>query len=218
MDQGAGASGARRRVGPRAGVGLALALAAAAVAAALAWPRGDGEFRVALHGQLDGAAAERVGAMLDRAPRAVLLVIDAEGDDWPAATTLLDAIARAQARGVRVGGFVEGRALGWAALAALACDALYVHPGALLGRALPYRPDSDLDDVTKDRWRIQAQASFEAVAQRRGRNVDAARALVQNDMVLEGADIVSHQLAVATCGSADEAERRLGPAGAFGSR
>lgn len=202
----------------RAGVGLALALGAAALVAAFAWPRGGGEFRVALRGRLDEAAADRLAAVLERAPRAVLLVIDAEGDDTPAATRLLDAIDRAQARGVAVAGFVEGRAHGWAALAALACDSLYVHPAATLGRALPYALDAPLDDLAKLRLRTQAEESFRYVAERRRRNADAARSLVTNNMVLEGADIVSYQLAVGTCRSADEAARRLGPAGAFGTQ
>ena len=94
-------------------------------------------------GELDVARARQIGTLLghhlDAGGNWVALRIDSAGGDLTACQQLAQTLAELDGQSVRTVAYVAGQARGGAALVALACDELVVHPEAKLG-AGPVRP------------------------------------------------------------------------------
>ncbi len=84
------------------------------------------------------------------------LRIDSAGGDLAASVRIATTLARLDANSVRTVGYVPAEATGGAALVALACDQLVMHPEARLGAASPIEPSRNLEVATDQATELAA--------------------------------------------------------------
>ncbi|NIP85313.1 MAG: hypothetical protein GTO03_07045, partial [Planctomycetales bacterium] len=136
--------------------------------------------RIMLDRPLDAKLAETRLRMMQDAIHGqtnfLCLWIDAPGGDLEAATRLADFISQLDSEKVMTTAYVPSRATGTAALVALACDDVVMHPEALLGGG-----DQDL---SAEQRRDVIAAIDDIIAPRKARSPALLAAMFQEDLVV----------------------------------
>ncbi|RIK44408.1 MAG: hypothetical protein DCC58_08345 [Chloroflexi bacterium] len=136
----------------------------------------DNEIDLGLAAYLNRVLAEAADA--DAA--AVVLEINTPGGRLDAALEMRDALLGAS---VRTLAFVNREAFSAGALIAIACDEIYMTPGAVLGAATPVLGSGE----TADEKIVSAvRKTFKSTAEARGREPAVAEAMVDPDVAIDG--------------------------------
>ncbi len=138
---------------------------------------------------LEGAVEHGLKSYLERAFKeaerveadAILMEINTPGGRVDAAQEIRDLIVEAP---VPVYAYVKPQALSAGAYLAMACDALYMAPGATLGAAEPRLglTGEEVDEKTLSAW----EAEMITVAEMRGRDPEIAAAMVRREISISG--------------------------------
>lgn len=150
---------------------------------------GSGDKNTLYQVSLEGAVEYGLKSYLERAFReaeaveasAILLEINTPGGRVDAAQEIRDMIVEAP---VPVYAYVKPHALSAGAYLAMACDALYMAPGATLGAAEPRLglEGEEVDEKTLSAW----EADMITVAEMRGRDPEIAAAMVRREISIPG--------------------------------
>ena len=112
--------------------------------------------------------------------------------------------------------FVENQAISAGAIIALASDKIYMAPGSRIGDALAMLMNptgtgyQDLDDHSREKITAPVDALVRTIAERKGRDIDLARAMVRRELEYKIGDeviVTDEQVLVLTN---TEAERKVG--------
>jgi membrane-bound serine protease (ClpP class) len=121
------------------------------------------------------AEAEAAGAA------AVLLEIDTPGGRLDAVLQMRDALLGSSVPTIA---FVDRTAFSAGALIAIACEEIYMTPGAVIGAATPV--DGATGETATEKIVSAVRTTFKATAEARGRDPRVAEAMVDPDVVIEG--------------------------------
>lgn len=140
---------------------------------------------VPITGTIDLGLAPYLSRVLDEAEAegaaAVLLQIDTPGGRLDAVLQMRDALLSS---GVPTIAFVDRTAFSAGALIAIACEAIYMTPGAVMGAATPV--DGATGETATEKIVSAVRTTFKATAEARGRNPRVAEAMVDPDVTIEG--------------------------------
>jgi membrane-bound serine protease (ClpP class) len=174
--------GARRRLC----LGFAALLGALVLgAAAGAQDESGAVYVVPITGEIDLGLApylDRVlGEAADADAAAVLLEIDTPGGRLDAVLQMRDALLSS---GVPTIAFIDRNAFSAGALIAIACEAIYMAPGAVFGAATPV--DAGSGDTASEKIISAVRSTFRTTAEARGRDPRVAEAMVDPDVAIDG--------------------------------
>jgi membrane-bound serine protease (ClpP class) len=167
-------------------IGLLFALAALmpAIAGAQTESSQPPVYVVSITGTIDLGLAPYLERVLDEAEdaqaSAVILEIDTPGGRLDAVLQMKDALLDANVPTVA---FVNRTAFSAGALIAIACESIYMQPGAVMGAATPV--DSG-GDTASEKVISAVRKTFNSTAEVRGRDPAVAEAMVDPDVVIDG--------------------------------
>ena len=140
---------------------------------------------VPITGTIDLGLAPYLSRVLDEAEAAgaaaVLLQIDTPGGRLDAVLQMRDALLGS---GVPTIAFVDRTAFSAGALIAIACEEIYMAPGAVMGAATPV--DGATGETATEKIVSAVRTTFKATAEARGRDPLVAEAMVDPDVVIDG--------------------------------
>ena len=140
---------------------------------------------VPITGTIDLGLAPYLSRVLDQAEAegaaAVLLQIDTPGGRLDAVLQMRDALLGS---GVPTIAFVDRTAFSAGALIAIACEEIYMTPGAVMGAATPV--EGATGETATEKIVSAVRTTFKATAEARGRDPRVAEAMVDPDVVIEG--------------------------------
>lgn len=125
-----------------------------------------------------------INRALEQKAAIVLLEINTPGGSVDYLREIVADIQRAQASGARTVAYVTAWAKSAGALIALACDDIYMAPGATIGSAMPIVPGKELGDAEREKYVAAIKSDFRAQAERTGRSAALAEAMVDLDVEL----------------------------------
>ena len=111
----------------------------------------------------------------------MLLQIDTPGGRLDAVLQMRDALLGS---GVPTIAFVDRTAFSAGALIAIACEEIYMTPGAVMGAATPV--DGATGETATEKIVSAVRTTFKATAEARGRDPRVAEAMVDPDVVIDG--------------------------------
>jgi membrane-bound serine protease (ClpP class) len=148
----------------------------------------DGEgavYVVPITGTIDLGLAPYLDRVLGEAEEddaaAVLLEVDTPGGRLDAVLQMKDALLGADVRTIA---FVDRSAFSAGALITIACETIYMAPGAALGAATPV--DGGTGDTASEKVVSAVRKTFKATAEARGREPQVAEAMVDPDVEIDG--------------------------------
>jgi membrane-bound serine protease (ClpP class) len=167
-------------------IALAVVSLASHAASAQSEPgTGGAVYVVPITGTIDLGLAPYLSRVLDQAEAegaaAVLLQIDSPGGRLDAVLQMRDALLGS---GVPTIAFVDRTAFSAGALIAIACEEIYMTPGAVMGAATPV--DGATGETATEKVVSAVRTTFKATAEARGRDPRVAEAMVDPDVVIEG--------------------------------
>ena len=140
---------------------------------------------VPITGTIDLGLAPYLSRVLDQAEAegaaAVLLQIDTPGGRLDAVLQMRDALLGSEVPTIA---FVDRTAFSAGALIAIACEEIYMTPGAVMGAATPV--DGATGETATEKIVSAVRTTFKATAEARGRDPRVAEAMVDPDVVIEG--------------------------------
>src|SRR5918993_680732 len=140
---------------------------------------------VPITGTIDLGLAPYLSRVLDQAEAegaaTVLLQIDTPGGRLDAVLQMRDALLGS---GVPTIAFVDRTAFSAGALIAIACETIYMTPGAVLGAATPV--DGATGETATEKVVSAVRTTFKATAEARGRDPLVAEAMVDPDVAIDG--------------------------------
>jgi len=140
---------------------------------------------VPITGTIDLGLAPYLSRVLDQAEAegaaAVLLQIDTPGGRLDAALQMRDALLGS---GVLTIAFVDRTAFSAGALITIACEEIYMTPGAVVGAATPV--DGATGETATEKIVSAVRTTFKATAEARGRDPRVAEAMVDPDVAIDG--------------------------------
>lgn len=138
------------------------------------------------------AEAEEQGA------DAIVLVLSTPGGYLDAAVTIRDELLATTAPTLA---YVDREAFSAGALLAMACDAIYMAPGGVIGAATPVLIEGTTVIAASEKEIAAARSLFAATAEATGKPIDLAEAMVDPDVVVPGV-IEADKLLSLTAGEA----------------
>jgi membrane-bound serine protease (ClpP class) len=138
------------------------------------------------------AEAEAEGAA------AVLLQIDTPGGRLDAVLQMRDVLLGSSVPTIA---FVDRTAFSAGALIAIACEEIYMAPGAVIGAATPV--DGSTGETATEKIVSAVRTTFKATAEARGRDPRVAEAMVDADVAIEGLVARGELLTLTTVEAAD---------------
>ncbi len=169
---------------------LALAFLASHATSAQTEPGASGTgsgavYVVPITGTIDLGLAPYLSRVLDHAEAegaaAVLLQIDTAGGRLDAVLQMRDALLGS---GVPTIAFVDRTAFSAGALIAIACEEIYMTPGAVMGAATPV--EGATGETATEKIVSAVRTTFKATAEARGRDPLVAEAMVDPDVAIDG--------------------------------
>jgi membrane-bound serine protease (ClpP class) len=140
---------------------------------------------VPITGTIDLGLAPYLSRVLDQAEAegaaAVLLQIDTPGGRLDAVLQMRDALLGS---GVPTIAFVDRTAFSAGALIAIACEEIYMTPGAVMGAATPV--EGATGETATEKIVSAVRTTFKATAEARGRDPLVAEAMVDPDVTIDG--------------------------------
>jgi membrane-bound serine protease (ClpP class) len=140
---------------------------------------------VPITGTIDLGLAPYLNRVLSEAEAegaaAVLLQVDTPGGRLDAVLQMRDALLGS---GVPTIAFVDRTAFSAGALIAIACEEIYMAPGAVMGAATPV--DGSTGETATEKIVSAVRTTFKATAEARGRDPQVAEAMVDPDVAIEG--------------------------------
>jgi membrane-bound serine protease (ClpP class) len=140
---------------------------------------------VPITGTIDLGLAPYLSRVLDEADAegaaAVLLQIDTHGGRLDAVLQMRDALLGSDVPTIA---FVDRTAFSAGALIAIACEEIYMAPGAVIGAATPV--DGATGETATEKIVSAVRTTFKATAEARGRDPRVAEAMVDPDVVIDG--------------------------------
>jgi len=140
---------------------------------------------VPITGTIDLGLAPYLNRVLNEAEEegaaAVLLQIDTPGGRLDAVLQMRDALLGS---GVPTIAFVDRTAFSAGALIAIACEQIYMTPGAVMGAATPV--DGATGETATEKIVSAVRTTFKATAEARGRDPRVAEAMVDPEVAIEG--------------------------------
>lgn len=141
---------------------------------------------VSITGTIDLGLAPYLERVIDEAEAAgaaaVILEIDTPGGRLDAVLQMQDTLLDADVRTIA---FVNRTAFSAGALIAIACEEIYMVPGAVMGAATPV---DGAGDTASEKVVSAVRKTFKTTAEVRGRNPLVAEAMVDPNVVIEGLD------------------------------
>ena len=139
---------------------------------------------VAITGEIDLGLAPYLSRVLDEAAAngaaAVVLEIDTPGGRLDAVLQMRDDLLGSSVRTIA---FVNRTAFSAGALIALACEEIYMTPGAVMGAATPV---DGAGETASEKVVSAVRKTFKATAEARGRDPLVAEAMVDPDVTIDG--------------------------------
>jgi membrane-bound serine protease (ClpP class) len=166
---------------------LAVASLASHATSAQTEPGGSGGavFVVPITGTIDLGLAPYLSRVLEQAEAegaaAVLLQIDTPGGRLDAVLQMRDALLGSDVLTIA---FVDRTAFSAGALITIACEEIYMTPGAVLGAATPV--DGATGEAATEKIVSAVRTTFKATAEARGRDPRVAEAMVDPDVAIDG--------------------------------
>jgi membrane-bound serine protease (ClpP class) len=146
---------------------------------------GGAVYVVPITGTIDLGLAPYLSRVLSEADKngaaAVLLQIDTPGGRLDAVLQMRDALLSS---GVPTIAFVDRTAFSAGALVAIACEEIYMTPGAVMGAATPV--DGATGETATEKIVSAVRTTFKATAEARGRDPRVAEAMVDPDVAIDG--------------------------------
>ncbi|MEA2510808.1 MAG: hypothetical protein QOJ59_295 [Thermomicrobiales bacterium] len=140
---------------------------------------------VAITGEIDLGLAPYLDRVLGEAAEAdaaaVLLEIDTPGGRLDAVLQMRDALLGSDVRTIA---FVDRTAFSAGALIAIACESIFMAPGAVMGAATPV--DAGSGDTASEKVVSAVRSTFRTTAETRGRDPRVAEAMVDPDVAIDG--------------------------------
>ena len=140
---------------------------------------------VPITGTIDLGLAPYLSRVLEQAAAegaaAVLLQIDTPGGRLDAVLQMRDALLGSDVRTIA---FIDRTAFSAGALVAIACEEIYMTPGAVLGAATPV--DGATGETATEKIVSAVRTTFKSTAEARGRDPLVAEAMVDPDVVIDG--------------------------------
>lgn len=121
-----------------------------------------------------------LGEAADNNAEAVILEINTPGGRLDAALQMRGALLAADVRTIA---FVNREAFSAGALIAIACQDIYMTPGAVMGAATPITGDGE---TASEKTVSAVRSTFRATAEQRGRDPQVAEAMVDPSVEIEG--------------------------------
>lgn len=180
------------------------ALVLVAIVASMAYPvaaqappvNAGAVYVVPITGPIDLGLAPYLGRVLAEAEAnnaaAVLLQIDTPGGRLDAVLQMRDALLDS---GVPTIAFVDRTAFSAGALIAIACEEIYMAPGAVMGAATPV---DGAGETATEKVVSAVRTTFKATAEARGRDPLVAEAMVDSDVAIDGLVTRGHLLTLTT--------------------
>lgn len=142
---------------------------------------------IPIHGRLDPLAESFIERQIVRAKEEganfIVFEIKSEGGLYDSANKIAEAIARLE--GIKTVGFIDGQALGMAALVPLACDQIVMRKGSQFGDMRRQIVDSSGDTAeTDERLRPILAERVEELAREKGHSAAIARAMVDPEAIV----------------------------------
>lgn len=138
-----------------------------------------------ISGPIDLGLAPYLSRVLEEAEAAgadaVLVPIDTPGGRLDAVLQMRDALLGSEVPTIA---FVDRVAFSAGALIAIACDEIYMAPGAVMGAATPI--DGATGDAAEEKIISAVRTTFKATAEARGRDPLVAEAMVDPDVAIAG--------------------------------
>ena len=206
------------------------AAAALVLAGVLALPPGAGAqgagpvYRIPVTGTIEQGLAPFIVRSLREAARAgapfAILDLDTPGGRVDAAERIADAVRDAE---LPVYAFVDRRAFSAGALIALACDSIFMRPGAVIGAATPV--SGQTGEKLPEKYVSAMRGEFRALAEERGIDPRIAEGMVDEQIEIPGikprgqlltlstSEAVRHGVAVAEVADFDALLAALGRPG-----
>jgi membrane-bound serine protease (ClpP class) len=157
---------------------------------------------VPITGAIDLGLAPYVSRVIDEAEAkgaaAVLLQIDTPGGRLDAVLQMRDALLGSSVPTIA---FVNRTAFSAGALFAIACEEIYMAPGAVMGAATPV--DGSTGETATEKIVSAVRTTFKATAEARGRDPRVAEAMVDPDVAIEGLVARGELLTLTTIEAAD---------------
>jgi membrane-bound serine protease (ClpP class) len=178
-------------------VAIVASLACAFSAAAQTSPANAGAvYVVPITGTIDLGLAPYLSRVLAEAEAneaaAVLLQIDTPGGRLDAVLQMRDALLDS---GIPTIAFVDRTAFSAGALIAIACEEIYMAPGAVMGAATPV---DGAGETATEKVVSAVRTTFKATAEARGRDPQVAEAMVDPDVAIDGLVTRGHLLTLTT--------------------
>lgn len=169
-------------------IGILLVLAGFVIASTPVGAQGEDEtivYAVPIEGTIDLGLAPFLDRVLDEAEddpavEAVILEINTPGGRLDAVLQMRDALLDAEVRTIA---FVNREAFSAGALIAIACQEIYMAPGAVMGAATPVTGSGE---TASEKVISAVRKTFKSTAEQRGRNPAVAEAMVDPDVAIEG--------------------------------
>jgi membrane-bound serine protease (ClpP class) len=157
---------------------------------------------VPITGTIDLGLAPYLSRVIDEAEAkgaaAVLLQIDTPGGRLDAVLQMRDALLGSSVPAIA---FVNRTAFSAGALIAIACEEIYMAPGAVMGAATPV--DGSTGETATEKIVSAVRTTFKATAEARGRDPRVAEAMVDPDVAIEGLVARGELLTLTTIEAAD---------------
>jgi membrane-bound serine protease (ClpP class) len=146
---------------------------------------GGAVYVVPITGTIDLGLAPYLSRVLDQAEAegaaAVLLQIETPGGRLDAVLQMRDALLGSRVPTIA---FVDRTAFSAGALIAIACEEIYMTPGAVMGAATPV--DGATGEAATEKIVSAVRTTFKATAEARGRDPRVAEAMVDPDVAIDG--------------------------------
>jgi membrane-bound serine protease (ClpP class) len=142
-------------------------------------------FVVPITGTIDLGLAPYLSRVLEQAEAegaaAVLLQIDTPGGRLDAVLQMRDVLLGSEVPTIA---FVDRTAFSAGALIAIACEEIYMTPGAVMGAATPV--EGETGEIATEKIVSAVRTTFKATAEARGRDPLVAEAMVDPDVTIDG--------------------------------